>query len=794
MFYFIKTYQLDIMLALSAACATFALLLFFTKSITRRRRWILIFMEVVATALLFFDRMAYLYSGDMSHTGYIMVRLSNLLVFILTSAIVFGFNLYLVDLLAVEGNVTAIPKRLMFVGIAALLAMLLVVIAHYTGLYYYFDEQNVYHRGPGFLISYFIPVVGPLIQYTVIKQYRGAFSRLIYISLVLYIFVPIAVGVIQIFAYGISIVNMAMVLVSILLYIFTYLDINETVARVHQNEMVELEKEKKSMKRLFDQTATAFVTAVEKKDAYAQGHSKRVAQLARRMAVSLGKDAEECDKVYYAALLHDIGMIGIPDSVVEKTEELSVREAEIIKQKPQIGGEILSRITEYPYLREGAHYYKERYDGTGYPEGLKGEKIPEIARIIAVCDAYDNMTMKKRNHNPLPYQTVREEFVKQSGARFDPEMTEIMIRILDEENAIKMEAELAQVEKDLVCGRYKETVSTGVEVTEQITKIQFHVELSKEEQGVFSAPSILLFDSYDRHMHDNLKAIEAYRYIEYGEVWFDGHYVSTDARNMEVQCVQKRETPDSPDPRTVETAEERYLISAARYEDHMSIHMESPEGKMEIVVALPDRTKSAYIGITGENCHIKDITVQQTNERVGEGDIRKIADEVSFIDRMEADLENVQVDRHRSASTKGVLVEEELRIDFHTMSLPSANLVWHCPYLVLFYSNDGRIGGGDYREYVLIKLNGEMSGDDKFCENKFSMKKKDTFPGWEVWKEKNKEGMECCVRFLKKGNKITLNTENLGLAIENTTILKEGAREVYAALTGDQVALTDIRI
>ena len=215
-----------------------------------------------------------------------------------------------------EGGLTRRPLRLKIVNIGAVIGMALVAVSHFTGFYYYFDEQNVYHRGPGFPLSYIVPVICPLILYSVIRQYRKSFSRLIYISLVLYIFLPIVVGIIQFFTYGLSIVTMAMVLVSICLYIFTYLDINKAAEKAHELEVGNLQKEQESMHRLFDQTVNAFVSAIEKRDEHSEGHSVRVADYARRIARAAGKSEEECSEVYYAALLHDVGLVGIPDSVL----------------------------------------------------------------------------------------------------------------------------------------------------------------------------------------------------------------------------------------------------------------------------------------------------------------------------------------------------------------------------------------------------------------------------------------------------------------------------------------------
>ncbi len=790
MFELIREHQLNIMLALCAISAMSAVLLLLTRFLPKRRKWILVLVEAIVTLILLADRAAYIYRGDLSRMGYIMVRVSNFMVFFLTPAFLLGFNLYVMDILVSEGKMERMSRRLIGVHFGAILGMVMVVISQFTGLYYYFDDQNHYQRGPGFLISYILPIVLLIMQFTVILQHRKGIRRLIYISLVLFIFVPITLGIVQIFAYGISLNNISMVAVSVLLYIFAYLDINDEVVRAHEIEVENLEKEQKSMKRLFDQTATAIVAAVEKKDPFLQGHAERVADLAKRIAHAAGRSEEECDKVYYAALLHDIGMIGIPDSVIEKKEALNDEELEQIRQKPVLSWEILSGITEYPYLSQGARYSSEKYDGTGYPEGLKGQKIPEIARIIAVADAYDAMTSRKRYREPLSYQVVREEFIKQSGLQFDPTFSEIMIQIMDIDFTEKKD--FTQAETELRCGVYRTTVSEGIPVTEEIIKIHYESEASGDAANGFSAPSILLFDAYDKHVHDNPKAIEAYRYLEYGEVWFDGHYVSTDARNMSVQVTDTKAVTGRNELFKKKTAE--YEIIAGRFEDHLSIRMTGPTHMVDVILALPDNSMASYIGLTGENCHIKNITVQKTGDKVAAGDIQKIVSPISYIDRMESDVPNIQIDRFHSAATEGIPVGDGIQIDFHTMSLPSANLVWHCPHIVLFYADDKKVGGKGYREYALIKINGEVSGDSNYAENRFSMKKSGTFPGWDVWKDKNKEGMECSVRLARKGNKIVISTENLGIAIENTTVIRDGAGEVYAALTGDQVALTDIRI
>lgn len=783
MFELIRSHQLNIMLLLCGACGILAFLVFHTRFLPKARKHILILMELMALFLLWFDRLAYIYAGDPSDKGYIMVRVSNFLVFFLTPGMAFGLTMYLKDWLKNEGKLKKIPKRIYFSIYASVIGMLLAVIGAFTDLYYYFDITNRYHRGKGFLIAYIIPVLCPIIQFTVVKQYRKIFGKLVYISLLLYIFVPVICGIVQIFTYGISIVNMSMVAVSISLYVFTYQDINNTVEHAHKIEMQNMESEKQRMQRVFDQTAMALVSAIEKKDDYLTGNSVRTAEYARRIAESAGKDETECEKVYYAALLHDIGIIGIPDSVIKNEYDPNKWDRALMKQKPSIGREILSCISEYPYLSEGAQYSHERYDGTGYPKGLKGEEIPEIARMIAVADAYVSMTTKKRFREARPVFIARERLVKGAGSDFDPEFANIMIKIIDRDSSDTMQKELSDVETELSCEAYREQITAGIPIESHITRITFECESCTDETHKFSAPTAILFDSYDGRTHDAQKAIEAYHYLEYGEIWFDENTITTSARKIEITRFEKKERSSN-----------RYEIIMGRYGDHLKLKMSSPDYEKEIIVALDNESKSSYLALTGEYCRLKNIIVQETGENVKADDIQRIANELSYIDRMESDIPNIQINRTRSKHTDGIELNDNLKLMFHTMSLPGSDLIWNCPYIILFTSKDGTVGGQGYREYGFVKLYGENECDDTYAKNVLTMKKNTDFPGWEVWKKRNRKGFECEITLKRKGGHIVLKTENVGIVVENTTDIAEVPDKIYVALTGDQVAITDIRV
>ncbi|MBO4905312.1 MAG: HD-GYP domain-containing protein [Lachnospiraceae bacterium] len=180
-----------------------------------------------------------------------------------------------------------------------------------------------------------------------------------------------------------------------------------------------------------EQLADAMIRAIYEKDRCRDRHSYRVAEYSKKIAEEIGKNKNKCEQVYYAALLHDVGMIGVPREILTKEGRLTDEEFAHIKEHPVLGGDILSKISQYPWLSLGARYHHERYDGKGYPEGRKGTDIPEIARIIAVADAYDAMTSDRSYRKAMSQQDVREEFVKGTGTQFDPGFAKIMIQLID---------------------------------------------------------------------------------------------------------------------------------------------------------------------------------------------------------------------------------------------------------------------------------------------------------------------------------------------------------------------------
>ena len=198
------------------------------------------------------------------------------------------------------------------------------------------------------------------------------------------------------------------------------------------------EERQKQVERLFDQFINALAETIDAKDSYTNGHSYRVAQYSVQIAKRAGKSKEEQERIHYMGLLHDIGKIGIPDAIITKNSGLSDKEYVVARKHPEIGAEILAKITEMPDLGIGAKWHHERFDGTGYPDGLKSTEIPEEARIIAVADAYDAMASRRSYRDVLPQQEVYEEIKKGKGTQFDPEFADIMLALIEEDTAYDM--------------------------------------------------------------------------------------------------------------------------------------------------------------------------------------------------------------------------------------------------------------------------------------------------------------------------------------------------------------------
>lgn len=204
--------------------------------------------------------------------------------------------------------------------------------------------------------------------------------------------------------------------------------------RIKLNEaLVEAEKAKyvKQVEEMSFQTLNALANAIDAKDKYTNGHSSRVAEYSILLAKELDYSDEELSALKQEALLHDIGKIGIPDSVLNKPGKLTDVEFKVMQSHTTIGAQILKNMVQVPGAHAVANGHHERYDGKGYPNGLVGTANCEHARIVAICDAYDAMSSDRIYRKALSPEAIREQLINGRGTQFDPEFLDVFVGLID---------------------------------------------------------------------------------------------------------------------------------------------------------------------------------------------------------------------------------------------------------------------------------------------------------------------------------------------------------------------------
>ena len=206
----------------------------------------------------------------------------------------------------------------------------------------------------------------------------------------------------------------------------------DSIHKENEKYVREIERKNEEIQNATLETITTIANIIDAKDEYTKGHSQRVAEYSVAIARELGYSEEHLHDIRSIALLHDIGKVGIPDAVLKKPGRLDSEEFNLMKQHTTIGASILQDYHMISNLEIGARYHHEKYNGTGYPQGLKEEEIPEVARIIGLADAFDAMTSTRVYRRALPDETVLEELRKNCGSQFDPKITEVFIKMWEE--------------------------------------------------------------------------------------------------------------------------------------------------------------------------------------------------------------------------------------------------------------------------------------------------------------------------------------------------------------------------
>ncbi len=304
-------------------------------------------------------------------------------------------------------------------------------LKYYVSLGYFIMYQFVLLTGnTPFVFTYIFPMLSLLIFYHDRTLIRNLGLCSLGVNLIMVI-VGICNGEITLANSRDAEIRIALI---VLVFAFSYMasGLYEEIETQNEKYTEEIDHKSRQLSEMAIQTITAIANTIDAKDTYTEGHSHRVAQYSRALARKLGKSEEEATIIYNIALLHDIGKIGVPDSILNKPGKLTDEEFSMIRQHPTIGGKILHDVKSFPDLEIGAKYHHERYDGRGYPEGLKGEDIPEIARIICVADSFDAMNSNRVYRKHFTKEYIHSELEHCAGTQFDPKAAAAMISLLEE--------------------------------------------------------------------------------------------------------------------------------------------------------------------------------------------------------------------------------------------------------------------------------------------------------------------------------------------------------------------------
>lgn len=425
--------------ALELMSLMICLILLFYQLIERRsnnktNKWFT-FMILCNSAMLVGDLCDWTLGGIPGAFPYYAQGIFSIVVYFAASGLLL-FSLYGWLISYIRQKIDISPNWLR-VGTALSAIQVLIALAAPIIRIAYIDADNYYQRGKLFPLTQVCPYIVYVLSFYLMIRYRRAFKKRERIYLGIFIVIPLFAELIQVMTYKYSTLNVACSLGLIMVFTFIQserkLDDEYKVRGQIIDENKRLEELQQYQENLSSQLIDVLCSTVEAKDQYTRGHSQRVAQYAREIMYRMGGDEKVLQEVYYIGLLHDVGKISIDDSIINKKGRLTEEEYEQIKLHTVAGYQILKHVDVIPDLAIGARWHHERYDGTGYPNGLAGDNIPLIARVISVADAYDAMTSNRSYHKIMPQSVVREEISRGMGRQFDPAIARIMLEMIDED-------------------------------------------------------------------------------------------------------------------------------------------------------------------------------------------------------------------------------------------------------------------------------------------------------------------------------------------------------------------------
>ncbi|SMC47856.1 HD domain-containing protein [Oscillospiraceae bacterium] len=303
-----------------------------------------------------------------------------------------------------------------------LIQVLTNIVLNVTGIVDFYDSLILSHSWSALTI---VTVAGTLIADTVTKRSKA--YKFTAIGLATLVFCSM-LEIINFYLYNVVVMGFLLGIGLLVLLGFTIVQAVFDILRSAEKRRVEAEKSNRI-------TFQTIASTIDAKDKYTGGHSDRVGHYAKLLSMEVAEDygltKQDIAAVSYIGRMHDIGKIGVPDSVLNKNGRLTDDEFELMKKHTIIGYDILKNIDYIPNLRAGVRSHHERWDGNGYPDGLKGEQIPLVARILCIADSYDAMTTDRVYRKKLDKATVLSELQKNGGKQFDPELSKVFISMID---------------------------------------------------------------------------------------------------------------------------------------------------------------------------------------------------------------------------------------------------------------------------------------------------------------------------------------------------------------------------
>lgn len=353
----------------------------------------------------------------------------------------------------------------------ALLNFIICTILHLTGVADYIETMPAAHA---ILIITFLAVI--LTFWIRYWNHRSRSDCLLFFGLLITMLSVIFEAISVYYKVSVSgvFVGIAILILLFINVIYTIHIIRDIIKRQQQEE---LDKRKKNIEEMSLQLMQMLSTTIEAKDEYTKGHSHRVAEYSVLIARELGWNEKELSNLKNAAHLHDIGKIAIPDTILNKPSKLSEEEFSIIKKHTIIGANILKNISLIDHVQEIVRNHHERYDGNGYPDGLKGKEIPLHARIVTVADSYDAMSSQRIYRNQLPPEKIIQELENNKGTQFDPEITDIFLKLLREDRIHVKEDHLSITENTQI-------PEAEIEMSQFISDIMSTIRTQKAKENL----------------------------------------------------------------------------------------------------------------------------------------------------------------------------------------------------------------------------------------------------------------------------------------------------------------------